>query len=48
MALDPKTGDLIFGWYDGRNDPTYKSVQYFGARISAKELDKMVACNTTF
>ena len=22
MALDTKTGDLVFGWYDGRNDKT--------------------------
>lgn len=42
MALDSKTGDLIFGWYDGRNDPTFKSVEYFGASISAKKLDKLV------
>ncbi len=42
MALDPVTGDLVFGWYDGRNDRTYKSVQYFGAVIPAKKLDKLV------
>ncbi len=42
MALDPVTGNLVFGWYDGRNDPTYKSVQYFGAVIPAEELDKLV------
>ncbi len=42
MALDPITGNLVFGWYDGRNDPTYKSVQYFGALLPAKELDALV------
>ena len=42
MALDSKTGDLIFGWYDGRNDPTFEGLQYFGARIPAKKLDKLV------
>ena len=42
MALDPVTGNLIFGWYDGRNDPTFKSIQYFGAIITAKQLDKLV------
>ena len=42
MALDPVTGNLVFGWYDGRNDPTFKSVQYFGAVITAKQLDKLV------
>ena len=42
MALDTKTGDLVFGWYDGRNDKTEKSVQYFGAVLCAKQLDKMV------
>ena len=42
MALDPKTGNLVFGWYDGRNDPTFQSVQYFGAVLPAKELDRLV------
>lgn len=42
MALDTKTGDLVFGWYDGRNDKTMKSVQYFGAVIPSRRLDKMV------
>lgn len=42
MALDPIKGDLYFGWYDGRNDPTYKSLEYFGAMIPSKQLDKWV------
>ncbi len=42
MTLDTVTRALIFGWYDGRNDPTFKSVQYFGAKISAKKLDCLV------
>lgn len=42
MALDPVTGNLVIGWYDGRNDPTYHSVQYFGAIITKCELDKLV------
>ncbi len=42
MALDKVTGDLIFGWYDGRNDPTFRSLQYFGAILSAKKLDALV------
>ena len=42
MALDPVRGDLYFGWYDGRNDPTYQSVEYYGAVIPAKQLDKLV------
>lgn len=42
MVLDSKTGNLIFGWYDGRNDPTYKAVEYFAAVILACELDKLV------
>ena len=29
MALDSVTGNLVFGWYDGSNDPTFQSVQYF-------------------
>jgi hypothetical protein len=42
MALDPVTGNLVFCWYDGRNDPSFKSVQYFAACIPAKKLDKLV------
>lgn len=42
MALDPVKGDLYFGWYDGRNDPTFKSVEYFGAVIPARQLDQWV------
>ena len=42
MALDKVTGNLVFGWYDGRNDPTYQSVQYFGAILPAGQLDALV------
>jgi hypothetical protein len=42
MALDSTNGNLIFGWYDGRNDKTYQTVEYFGTVLTAHELDKMV------
>lgn len=42
MALDNKTGDLVFGWLDGRNDPTFKKIEYFGAVLKAKKLDQLV------
>jgi hypothetical protein len=43
MALDPVTGDLAFGWYDGRNDPTtFTNLQYFGAVLDAATLDRLV------
>lgn len=42
MALDPVKGDLYFAWYDGRNDPTFKTLEYFGAVIPAKQLDKWI------
>lgn len=42
MALDTVTGNLVFGWYDGRNDSNFTSLQYFGAVITAKTLDKLV------
>lgn len=42
MALDPVTGNLIFGWYDGSNAPNTTAVQYFGAILTAKELDCLV------
>lgn len=42
MALDEVTGDLVFGWYDGRNDKAYHKLEYFGAVISAKKLDALV------
>ncbi len=43
MALDETTGNLFFGWYDGRNDPTFESVEYFGAVIPAAQLDCLVS-----
>ena len=36
------TGDLLFGWYDGRDDPTYQSVKYTISLIPAKKLNKLV------
>ena len=42
MALDEVTGNLLVGWYDGRNDPTFTSVEYFAAIIPARELDEIV------
>jgi hypothetical protein len=42
MALDPITGNLIFGWYDGRNDQTYHSLDYYAALIKSEDLDKYV------
>ena len=44
MALDTVTGDLVFGWYDGRNDKNQLSVQYYGAKLSARRLDKIIKC----
>ena len=43
MALDVVTEDLIIGWYDGRNFEDKQSLQYFGAVVTAKELDRIVA-----
>ncbi len=42
MALDPVKGNLVFGWYDGRHDPTFESLEYFAAAIPAKKLDELV------
>ena len=42
MVLDVKTGNLVFGWYDGRNDPSAKSVEYEGAVLLADQLTEMV------
>jgi hypothetical protein len=42
MALDEVTGNLVFGWYDGRHDKSYQSVEYYGAVLEAKKLDKLV------
>ena len=42
MALDPVRGDLVFGWYDGRNDKTFQSLEYFAGYIPACTLDQMV------
>lgn len=42
MALDSVKGDLYFGWYDGRNDRTFQSVDYYATVIPANKLDKLV------
>ena len=42
MAVDTVTGNLIFGWYDGRNDPNYQKIEYMAAIIPAKTLNKLV------
>ena len=42
IALDTKRGDLYFGWYDNRAKPETGNVNYYGAVISAKTLDKLV------
>lgn len=42
MALDPVSKNLVFGWYDGRNDPTFKSLEYYSTVIDKKTLDKLV------
>ena len=43
MALDEVTGDLIFGWYDGRNDPNFEALEYMAAMIPAKTLTTLVS-----
>ena len=43
MILDPVTGDLIFSWYDGRNDTaTYQNIQYFAGIMPAAQLSALV------
>ena len=42
MALDPVTGNLLLGWYDGRNDSTYHAVEYYAAIIPSSTLDGLV------
>ncbi len=42
LALDPVTNDLVLGWYDGRNDTTYKSIEYYASYIPAATLTSLV------
>lgn len=42
VALDTKTGDLSFGWYDGRKDKSGVALQYYGAILPSSKLDKMI------
>ncbi len=42
MSLDPSSGNIYIGWYDGRNDPSQKKIQYFGGIIPAQLLDQLV------
>ena len=41
MALDIKTGNLVFGWYDCRNSKDGLSFNYFGAVLTADFLDRI-------
>ena len=47
LALDPITGNLLFGWYDGRNTSVsspdaFQTLEYFGAVILSSKLDALV------
>ncbi len=42
MSLDPSSGNIYIGWYDGRNDPSQTKIQYFGGIIPAQLLDQLV------
>lgn len=42
MALDCKTGNLLLGWYDGRDYKNGVDFNYWGAVIDAEKLDKLV------
>ncbi len=42
MSLDPASGNIYLGWYDGRNDSSLKKIQYFGGIIPAQLLDRLV------
>ena len=43
MALDVVAGNLLFGFYDGRNDPTnLHNLDYFAAILPACELNRLV------
>ena len=43
MALDVSTGNLVIGWYDGRDYKNQTGLNYYGAVIEAKFLDALVA-----
>ncbi len=43
MAVDPKSGNLFVGWYDGRKDKEdLQNIQYYGAMVKACDLDRLV------
>ena len=42
MALDSVNGNLLFGFYDGRNDTSFLAVEYYGAVITSDKLDCMI------
>ena len=42
MALDPCTGNLIFGFYDGRDDKSFESLGYYASYLPACILDQLV------
>jgi hypothetical protein len=42
MQLDTKTGNLLMGWYDGRDYKNLTGLNYYGAVITACQLDEWV------
>lgn len=42
LVRDEKTGNLVIGWYDGRNDETLTRLQYFGEIIEKDILENLV------
>lgn len=42
LAYDSESGDLVFGWYDARNDPNSNRTQYFAVCWSKKKIDQLL------
>ena len=42
MALDTASGNLLISWYDGRQDPSFQSLQYMATVVPAAMLTAMV------
>ena len=42
IQLDTKTGNLLMGWYDGRNYKNLTGLNYYGAVVDACRLDELV------
>lgn len=43
MSLDPTYGSILISWYDGRNYPSFTSLDFMATIVTAAQLDDLVS-----